>query len=56
MSWFLQRDIISLKDALGLERKEKQNGEHSVIDDDVLDAFEGTNWFELVNGESRILV
>lgn len=56
VSWFLQRDEISLKDALDLERAERQTGEERILDNQTLDAFEGTNWYELANGESRILV
>jgi hypothetical protein len=55
VSWFLQRDVISVKDALDEERRVK-GAEKGVADEELVDAFEGTNWVDLKNGESRILV
>lgn len=55
VSWFLQRDVISVKDALDEERKIK-GSEIGVADEELVDAFEGTNWVDLGNGESRVLI
>lgn len=56
VSWFLQRDVISLKDALSLEKKAKEADADSGADGETVDAFEGTGWVDLGNGESRVLV
>jgi len=59
IAWFLQRDVISLKDAIEQERKLKQRGVSEAADgelSEVLDSFEGTNWIDLANGESRVLI
>lgn len=58
VAWFLQRDALSLKDAIEQERKVK-DGEREAMGGElaeVLDSFEGTNWLDLANGESRVLV
>lgn len=55
VSWFLQRDEISLKDALDRERDAREKGDE-MADAELVDAFEGVNWVELKNGESRVLV
>lgn len=58
VAWFLQRDVLTLKDAVEEEQRlKRQNcgslyGEHS----EVLDGFEGTNWVHLDNGESKVLL
>lgn len=56
VSWFLQRDTISVQQALEEEKRAKNEGQDVAVDGDLLDAFEGTNWVELGNGESRVLV
>ena len=59
VAWFLQRDVISLKDALEQETLARRNDEEHVKGremGEVLDAFEGTNWVDLGNGESRVLI
>ena len=55
VSWLLQRDVISVKDALDEERRIK-GSEIGVADEELVDAFEGTNWVDLGNGESRVLI
>jgi hypothetical protein len=55
VSWFLQRDVISVKDALDEERRVK-GSDKGVADEGLVDSFEGTNWVDLKNGESRVLV
>ena len=54
VAWFLQRDVISLKEAIEQERKAKEDGD-GVADEATVDAFKKTNWLELRNGESRVL-
>lgn len=59
VSWFLQRDVISLKNALQQERELRKKGDESMAEGELgatLDAFDGTNWLELSNGESRTLL
>ena len=56
VAWFLQRDVISLKEALEQERKAKDDGSNGDVDVGLVDSFEGTNWVDLANGESRVLV
>ena len=56
VSWFLQRDVISVEEALEEERKATNKGYGSGADEDLVKAFEGTNWVELRNGEKRVLV
>jgi hypothetical protein len=58
VSYFLQRDVITLKDALDLERKLKHTnmGTDDKALETILDSFDDTNWIDLGNGESRILV
>ncbi|CAK3760171.1 Hypothetical predicted protein [Lecanosticta acicola] len=56
---FLQRDEITLKDALEHERRSQQDGGTRKANGDwsaMLDSFEDTNWIDLRNGESRILM
>ena len=54
VSWFLQREVISLPEAL---RREREGGEGGTgLGDEEVDAFEGVNWVELGNGESRVLI
>ena len=55
VSWFLQRDVMTVKDALDEERRVK-GMEEGGADDKLVDSFEGTNWVDLKNGESRVLV
>lgn len=58
VAWFLQREVMTLKEALEHERKRRQNGIKGSTDVEVgkvLDSFEGTNWIDLKNGESRVL-
>ncbi|KAF2483780.1 hypothetical protein BDY17DRAFT_154511 [Neohortaea acidophila] len=52
VSWFLQRDVITLQEALEAERQARAD----VKDVATLAAFEDTNWLELKNGESRVLI
>lgn len=58
VAWFLQRDVLTLKDAIEEEQKlkgqtyGKLDGEFS----ELLDSFEGTNWVHIDNGESRVLL
>lgn len=56
---FLQREEITLRDALDQERKSRQNGEKGMANGElgaVLDSFDDTNWADLRNGESKILL
>ena len=55
VSWFLQREVISVNDALDAERRTRELGK-GIADEELVDAFEGTNWIDLRNGESRVLV
>lgn len=59
VSWFLQRESLTIKDALDLERNSrlvgqgnKTNGETA----DLLNSFDETAFLSLKNGESRILL
>lgn len=56
VSWFLQRDVISVQQALEEEKRVKNHGKNVEVDVELVDAFEETNWVELRNGESRVLV
>lgn len=57
VSWFLQRDVISLPEALKRERESKEDEDGPVgLDDGEVAAFEGVNWVDLGNGESKVLV
>ncbi|WPH00634.1 Hypothetical protein R9X50_00346400 [Acrodontium crateriforme] len=58
VAFFLQRDVLTIKDALELEAKNRAQGDEGVKAEleQVLDSFEGTNWIDLGNGESRVLV
>lgn len=51
VSWFLQREVISLPEALKRER----DGGPIGLDVGEVEAFGGVNWVELGNGESRVL-
>ncbi|KAK5121227.1 hypothetical protein LTR85_005393 [Meristemomyces frigidus] len=58
VAWFLQRDVITLKDAIDQERKAKKRKVDRAVDGEfgaVLDSFEDTHWIDLGNGESRVL-
>lgn len=64
VAWFLQRKVMTIKEALDEEskllasgQKQKESGEDASRETAaVLNAFEGCNWLELWNGESRVLV
>jgi len=61
VAWFLQRDVITLKEALDRERELRtdESGMGATMGGElgeVLDAFEGTKWADLGNGESRVLM
>jgi len=68
VGWFLRRKVISIGDALekelaqkarerdGKGKKQKKNRKKDDSPAAVLESFEGTNWMEVANGESRILV
>jgi hypothetical protein len=55
VSWFLQRDVITVQQALEEEKRAKYQDENGGADGDLIDAFEETKWVELANGESRVL-
>ncbi|KAK4542821.1 hypothetical protein LTR36_006197 [Oleoguttula mirabilis] len=58
VAWFLQRDVVTLKDAVEQERKAKKRKDHDAVNGEfgaVLDSFEDTHWIDLGNGESRVL-
>lgn len=58
VAWFLQRDVLTLKDALEQEKRHRQNGAGGEADGDfgeLVGVFDNTNWLDLKNGESRIL-
>lgn len=54
ISFFLRRKVISIKDALKEEQQVDSKPDHD--HDDILDSFKETNWLELANGESRVLL
>ncbi|TKA33156.1 hypothetical protein B0A50_00709 [Salinomyces thailandicus] len=66
VAWFLQRESLTLKDAVKEERRLRGleggggrsggGGGDGGQMDEVLESFEGVNWVDLVNGESRVLV
>jgi len=64
VAWFLRRKVISLGDALEKELKAEGNRKNGAITNgsndaelqNVLESFEGTNWVEIGNGESRVLL
>ncbi|USW53767.1 Putative ribonuclease Z/Hydroxyacylglutathione hydrolase [Septoria linicola] len=56
VGFFIKREVMSVKDALEQEKKQRHNGRYSSEDAEVLQSFEGTNWLDLRNGESRVLV
>ncbi|EME46561.1 hypothetical protein DOTSEDRAFT_70541 [Dothistroma septosporum NZE10] len=58
VSWFLQREAMSLADALIVEKRARQNGTANTNKEvaEALDAFNDTKFCDLRNGESRILV
>lgn len=58
VAWFLQRDVLTVKEALEAERRGRYSGENCPAKGElgeVLEAFDDTNWVDLRNGESRIL-
>lgn len=60
VAWFLQRDSLTLRDAIEEEqqrlKKQRRQPEADGELGKVLDSFEGVNWVDLQNGESRVLV
>ncbi|EGP92632.1 uncharacterized protein MYCGRDRAFT_33464 [Zymoseptoria tritici IPO323] len=59
IAWFLQRDILTVRDALLQEFKARRGGKGDALDRDVvtvLDSFEAANWVDLRNGESHVLL
>ncbi|KAK4504083.1 hypothetical protein PRZ48_004998 [Zasmidium cellare] len=59
VAWFLYRDELTLKDALDQERKSRQDGDKGMAKGElgeVLDSFNDTNWCDLRNGESKVLL
>lgn len=56
VSYFLQREEISLKDAIEEEKRMRESDSGLDADSALVDAFEGTNWLDLRNGESRVLL
>lgn len=60
VSWFLLREILTIKDALEMERRTgrrgKQENEANSEIEDVLDIFDDTSFVDLQNGESRVLL
>ncbi|KJX97739.1 hypothetical protein TI39_contig468g00032 [Zymoseptoria brevis] len=59
IAWFLQRDVLTVRDALSQELKARRGGKGDALDRDVvtvLDSFEAANWVDLSNGESRVLL
>lgn len=56
VSWFLQRDVISVQQALEEERRAGEEGKSTKANVALVNAFDDTNWLELRNGESRILI
>ncbi|EME83347.1 uncharacterized protein MYCFIDRAFT_39034 [Pseudocercospora fijiensis CIRAD86] len=59
VAWFLQRDVITLKEALEHERSQREHGAEDAVGGEigkVLDSFDDINWVDLKNGESRVLV
>lgn len=59
VDFFIKREVKTIKEALELEREQRQKGEHVVANserDAVLESFDDTKWLDLRNGESRVLV
>lgn len=59
VGFFIKREVKTIKEALELEREQRQKGEHGVANserDAVLESFDDTKWLDLRNGESRVLV
>lgn len=56
VGFFIKREVMSVKDALEQEKEQRHNGRYSSEDAEVLQSFEDTNWLDLRNGESRVLV
>jgi hypothetical protein len=59
VAWFLQRDELTLKDALELERRDARGGKRiKGALGEVVESFEesGCNWVDVRNGESKVLV
>lgn len=59
VGFFIKREVKTIKEALELEREQRQKGEHVVANserDAVLESFDDTKWLDLRNGESRVLV
>lgn len=56
VSWFLQREVVSLPEALRRERESGGSEGLVGLEEGDVEAFEGVNWVELANGESRVLV
>lgn len=58
VSWFLQRDVLTLKDAIEREQQVQKRTHGSINGElgQVLESFEETNWVDLANGESRVLM
>nr|POE79435.1 hypothetical protein CFP56_07500 [Quercus suber] len=56
VAWFLQRDSLTLKDALEQERRSGQEMGSSTDLEQTVESFTGVNWVDLNNGESKVLV
>ncbi|KAI6915108.1 hypothetical protein KC334_g212 [Hortaea werneckii] len=67
VAWFLQRESLTLGNALEEERRRRRKGREgrggSAMQgrggedlDETVDSFEGVNWVDLQNGESKVLV
>lgn len=59
VGFFIKREVKTIKEALELEREQRQKEEHVVANserDAVLESFDDTKWLDLRNGESRVLV
>lgn len=56
VSWFLQRDVISLPEAIKREREGRGSAGPIGMDEGDAEAFKDVNWVELRNGESRVLL
>jgi hypothetical protein len=59
VAWFLQRDELTLKDALEMERRDRRGGKRiKGALGEVVDSFEesGCNWVDVRNGESKVLI
>nr|POE59082.1 hypothetical protein CFP56_24352 [Quercus suber] len=56
VAWFLQRDSLTLKDALEQERRDGISETSNTDLEKTVESFEGVNWVDLDNGESKVLV